>query len=1028
MEFTGERFIPTEQGRIRLEHYHRYAMVLEMVRGKVVLDVACGEGYGSYLMADTADSVIGVDVSDEVIRHATSVYGRPNLVFSEGSVTSLPFPSDSFDVVVSFETVEHVAEQEQMLAEIRRVLRPNGLLVISSPNRPIYSEESGEHNKFHVRELDFQEFDDLLRSHFTVISYFGQRLLMSSVIQPLDARPTVSSVWSDDGERLERNAAVLRDPIYFVAICGSAEVGLPDPGMSALYPATFDLVKHYVGFAKWAISLNAVVATRDKQVADRDAQIATLLNSTSWRLTVPLRRIGRWTAPFRAMVKVSVKTALKLARYSYRWLPLSFHTKSRHRHLIAKFFPRLLLAAGSHPSTISQYNIPLIDVGKLVTEVGSVDAGDVVLLGSESPIVTLVIVVEGSNNHLLNCLSSIAGSPPKVPFELVLVADGLPSGQRDEVAKIRGVRLQHHKEPQGIACCCNAGARAARGRYLQFLSADTLITSGWLDNLLQTFTDFPGAGLSGSRLLGPNGRLEEAGAIIWRDGRTAKYGCSRDPQLPQYNYAREVDFCSGISIMVPRDLFFDVGGFTEDCSSMGEADCDLALKIRDKGYRVLYQPFSTVIHLNETEADGHHPCSPRNHDTTGVRRLLAQWGDHLQNHQLPAADEDRVRDRGASRRVLVLDHCTPAPDQDSGSITLLNNMLLLREMGFQVTFMPESDYLYTPEYTAALQRVGIEVLYTPYTINVAQHLKSFGRRYDLVFLFRPGVAERQLRTVRKYSPQAKVLFHTVDLHFLRLSREASVRQDQAGLQAAEEMKRRELTAIKSTDASIVLSTAELELLKPMVPEARLYVTPLILDVKGARRAFGERKDIVFVGGYQHPPNVDAVLFFVREVMPLLRREIPGIRFHVVGSKVPPEIEALGSEDIVITGYVPNLTPLLDRMRVSVAPLRYGAGIKGKIGTAMTAGLPVVATTIAAEGMSLTCGDNILVADGPEAFAEAVVRVYRDEALWNRLGANGLDFASRTWGAEAAWQILARILADLGIRVERGPHPLYLYPG
>ena len=185
MKFTGERFIPTEQGRIRLEHYHRYAMVLDMVKKKAVLDVACGEGYGSFLMADVAHTVIGVDISDEAVRHASSVYNKPNLKFLHGSATNLVFPDDLFDVVVSFETIEHLAEQEQMLAEIRRVLRPNGALVISSPNRPIYSEESGDHNEFHVKELDFQEFDNLLRSKFLVIEYFGQRLLMSSVIQPL---------------------------------------------------------------------------------------------------------------------------------------------------------------------------------------------------------------------------------------------------------------------------------------------------------------------------------------------------------------------------------------------------------------------------------------------------------------------------------------------------------------------------------------------------------------------------------------------------------------------------------------------------------------------------------------------------------------------------------------------------------------------------------------------------------------------------------------------------------------------------
>ena len=222
MKFTGERFIPSEQGQIRLEHYHRYAMMLDVVKGKAVLDVACGEGYGSYLMAGVAHTVVGVDISDEAVRHASSVYDKPNLKFIQGSATNIEFPDGSFDVVVSFETIEHLAEQAEMLSEIRRVLRRNGLLIISSPNRPIYSEESGEHNEFHVKELDFQEFDTLLRSQFPKVKYFGQRLLMSSVIQPLNETPSTSSVWSDDGSKLQANSGDLKDPVYFLALCGSA--------------------------------------------------------------------------------------------------------------------------------------------------------------------------------------------------------------------------------------------------------------------------------------------------------------------------------------------------------------------------------------------------------------------------------------------------------------------------------------------------------------------------------------------------------------------------------------------------------------------------------------------------------------------------------------------------------------------------------------------------------------------------------------------------------------------------------------
>jgi glycosyltransferase involved in cell wall biosynthesis len=343
-----------------------------------------------------------------------------------------------------------------------------------------------------------------------------------------------------------------------------------------------------------------------------------------------------------------------------------------------------------------------------------------------------------------------------------------------------------------------------------------------------------------------------------------------------------------------------------------------------------------------------------------------------------------------------------------------------------VTFIPEDNFLYMPEYTTGLQRVGIEVLYAPHVTSVEQHLKECGDRYELAFLFRPGVVERHVKTIRNLCPNAKVLYHTIDLHFLRMSREAELQSDEAKQKMADEMKHRELAGIRASDASIVHSTAELQLLQPELPEAQLHVFPLILDVKGTTRAFSERKDIVFVGGYQHPPNVDAVKHFVASIMPLLRKRLPGVRFYAVGSKPPPEIHALASDDVIITGFVEDIDPLLNRMRVSVAPLRYGAGIKGKIGSAMAIGLPVVATSLAAEGMSLSDGKNVLVADSAEQFANAVVRIYKSEPLWNQLSEAGIEFAENAWGAEAAWTILSGILRVLGISTVRGTRQLTLY--
>ena len=1022
MKFTGERFIPTEQGKIRLEHYHRYAMVLNIVKGKDVLDVACGEGYGSSFMAGVARSVVGVDISDEAAQHASATYTKANLMFRQGSATALDFDEASFDVVVSFETIEHLAEQAQMLAEIRRVLRPDGLLVISSPNRPVYSEESGEHNEFHVKELDFNEFDELLRVQFPTIEYFGQRMLMGSVIQPLEGGQDSFRAWHDDGNDLIPNAGHLAEPVYFVAVCGANNANLPDIDSSIIYPDKLDLIKHYVGFAKWAQSLDSTLAERDEQIAHLNQAIDQILSSTSWRITLPLREAKGWLLTKKHQAQRYIRGGVRFAKRLYQALPLSYQTKAAHRNALAKYFPKLLLVSGSLSPTFPVLVLPVmkqidnpLDFAKTIE-----------IPASQNPLVSVIIPVYGQIDYTLRCLASIAENSPQAAFEVIVVDDCSPDNSVEVLFNVKGIRPICNKQNQGFIRSCNIAANAAQGDYLYFLNNDTQVTAGWLDELLRTFQEFPGTGLAGSKLVYPDGKLQEAGGIIWQDGSAWNFGRFQDPLLPVYNYAREVDYCSGASIMVPKVLFDRLGGFDEHYLPAYCEDSDLALKIRDKNYRVIYQPLSTVIHYEGITSGTDTKHGTKAYQVENMKKVYERWKNRLQTHQPNGTNVDNAKDRRATRRALVIDHCTPTPDQDSGSIDAYNIMLLLREMDFQVTFIPEDNFLYMTEYTTSLQRAGIEVLYAPYCTSVEQHLKNCADRYDLALLFRPIVAERHMKAIRQLCPKAKVLFHTVDLHFLRMTREAELTSDKSKKKAADEMKQRELALITATDITTVVSSEELIILSQYLPKEKVRLLPYARQVEGTNKGFTERKDIVFIGSYQHPPNIDAVQYFVTEIMPLLRQRLPGVRFYAVGSKPPANIQTLASEDVIITGFVENLNSLFEKMRISVAPLRYGAGIKGKIGSAMAVGLPVVATPLATEGMSLTDGENILVAEGAVQFADAVVKLYQDEVLWSQISHNGLEFAENAWGAEAAWKILAGILSDLNFDSVRGSTPLSLY--
>jgi glycosyltransferase involved in cell wall biosynthesis len=353
-------------------------------------------------------------------------------------------------------------------------------------------------------------------------------------------------------------------------------------------------------------------------------------------------------------------------------------------------------------------------------------------------------------------------------------------------------------------------------------------------------------------------------------------------------------------------------------------------------------------------------------------------------------------------RILVVDHRTPTPDQDSGSASAFSYLRILSGSGFGVTFAP-ADLADAGPYTRALHDLGVETLAAPAWTSLDAVIEHFAPRSDVLLLYRAPVASRLFDLARRSAPSARILFHPVDLHFLRTQRQAVLSGDPAHAAAAEAMRRVELDLIGRADATIVVSTQEQSMLRELVPAAVVHRIPILRETpspppwwhslfrRPSRRGPGEldgRRDALFIGGFEHAPNVDAVRWFAGEVWPLLRAKGFAERFVVVGSKTPAEITALACDDIEVRGHVADLVPLFARCRLSVAPLRFGGGIKGKIVTSLSHGVPVVATSIAAEGMELRHETDVLVADTPGDLADQIVRLRHDADLWRRLSHNG----------------------------------------
>src|SRR6266481_896088 len=371
-----------------------------------------------------------------------------------------------------------------------------------------------------------------------------------------------------------------------------------------------------------------------------------------------------------------------------------------------------------------------------------------------------------------------------------------------------------------------------------------------------------------------------------------------------------------------------------------------------------------------------------------------------------------------ARSVLVLGHWLPAADRSAGGLRAFNILQILREEGYTVVFgadREKSEHVWLfgskqelNQNEVIFERLNIEVLYG--SKAVLRHLHEKGYEYRFVVLSYPEVAYRYLSYVRAYAINAKVVYDPVDLHWLRMKRESGIKDDDFLRQQSENYRQMERFNAAAADIVFAVTHQEGSQILEEVKNAKVEVIPTIHDCVDKVKSLTGRKNLQFVAHYAHSPNEDAVCYFVKEILPLIRQDLPGVVFYMVGSHMTDTVQALASQDVVAVGYVPDLTPYLDGCRVFVAPLRYGAGIKGKIGQSMGFGLPVVTTSIGAEGMGLIDGKHVLIADSPVAFARAVVRLYTDDLLWEEMSQNALLHIKSNFSKAVVQTKLAQIFA------------------
>ena len=631
---------------------------------------------------------------------------------------------------------------------------------------------------------------------------------------------------------------------------------------------------------------------------------------------------------------------------------------------------------------------------------------------AENPKVSIIIPVYNQVHYTYACLVSILENTGEFDYEII-IADDVSTDATKEIDKfVTGLVIARNESNQGFLRNCNNAAKKARGEYIFFLNNDTTVQKDWLPPLIRLLESDKSIGMVGSKLIYPDGRLQEAGGIIWSDGSGWNYGRCDDPNKPDYNYVRDVDYISGAAIMLSRKLWEDIGGFDERYAPAYCEDSDLAFEVRKRGLRVVYQPLSVVTHFegvsNGTDVNG---TGLKRYQVDNNKKLQEKWSEEFKNQYdnvgVPNAFRARERSRG-KKVILFVDHYVPTFDKDAGSKTTFQYIKMFIERGYVVKFLPD-NFAKSEPYTSILEQMGVEVLYgNEMRTNIFEWIENNQANIDIAYLNRPHIATKYIDFIKEKT-DIKVIYYGHDLHFLRERREYELTGDVERKNASAYWKSMELDLMRKASISYYPSNVEVDYIHTFDKKINAKAITAYVFEKFGNIDYNPdiREGVLFVGGFSHPPNADALKYFLDNMWDEIYAQIKA-PFYIVGSNATDEIKALHNEakGIIFKGFVSEeeLKELYEKVRLVVVPLRYGAGVKGKVIEALYYNDPVITTSVGAEGIDNSY-NQMLVADEPGDFVEKCVNLYNNKEALKAMSKAADDYVRNKHSIEAVWEII-----------------------
>lgn len=605
----------------------------------------------------------------------------------------------------------------------------------------------------------------------------------------------------------------------------------------------------------------------------------------------------------------------------------------------------------------------------------------------EQPKVSIIIPFYNQEKYTRNCLKSISKSLPKCSFEIILVDDSSP--EKINLSDIENIKVIRNDENLGFLKSVNKAILHSKAEFVYLLNNDTLVYDGFLDELLHVFENFENVGAVGSKLLNADGSLQEAGSVFMKDFRISQVVGKKKHFFPEFNYIYKVDYCSGCSLMFRRkhddgsDAIFD-----EDFAPAYFEETDFCFQLKYQfGKDVYYTPFSKVVHFNGVSYNSQAEVSAKKEQLFEKNKEIfrSKWQKQLDEIQAEKT-QDRILELNNNNSIVFYNGIVPEYDKNSGELRLTEIIKAYKKLNYFVAIIADKNKI-DFRYNDYFQRLGVCVYYEhlPFE-DKSKFLKRLRLKKPTSWFYAVKIFLKHYSEAKTVNPDTLLVYDMVDIHHVRIKRELDFSPKSLKLKNRfRKYLRRETLAAQKADIVVAISKDEEKYMQNIISSEKIITLSNIHYAKKKIEEvpdFHARAGILFVGSI-HPPNFDAVNFISNEIMPEVWKKLPDLTLNIVGNVIEM-MKPVPHPNIIFHGYVSEMTSHLLENRIMVAPLRYGAGVKGKIGQALEFQLPVVSTSIGAEGMQLVDGENALLADDPKLFADKIVELYTNETLWKKI--------------------------------------------